>query len=115
MHQGVVRRWVTGMGVASMLLLTAGCSGGGGLSGLFDSIFGGGSGDSGSAVFAALDTGTSGFSSGGSTGGGAISSIATINNPEPGSIVLFGSGLAGMAMLRRRKKTQKRTTRSNSD
>lgn len=112
MHQGAVRRWVTGLGVASVLLLTAGCSGGGGgLSGLFDSVFGGGSGDSGSAVLAALDTGTSGFSSGGSIGGDSIPSIATVSNPEPGSVVLFGSGLAGMALLRRRK-TQKRTARS---
>ena len=72
MQQDAVRRWVTGLGVASVLLLTTGCRGGGGLSGLFESIFGGGSGDSGSAVFAALDTGTSGFSSGGSIGGGSI-------------------------------------------
>ena len=112
MHQGAVRRWVTGLGVTSMLLLTAGCSGGGGLSGLFDSVFGGGSGDSGSAVLAALDTGTSGFSSGANIGGGSIPPIATVHSPEPVSSVLFGSGLAGIALLRRRRKAQKRTTRS---
>ena len=77
-------------GIAAQLL-TAGCLGGGG--GLFG-FFGGSSG--GSDSFASSDQGGAG-------GGFNAPSVATANNPEPASVALFGSGLAGLALLKRRK------------
>ena len=115
--QHTSRTWVIVAGL-SLALLTAGCkSGGGGLSSLFG-IFGGSGGESGggesggSGVLASLidvggsggGTGGSGGSTGGSGGGSEITSpAATVHNPEPGSIALFGTGLLGVAFLRRRK------------
>ena len=105
------------MGLVSMLL-TAGCSGAGG-GGLFG-FFGG---DSGTEEILGL------FASGGSDvvgGGGSIgdlgggglseslvvtSDVATVHNPEPASLALFGSGLIGLAHLRRRKVQQTKTAR----
>jgi len=122
MKLDALRRWVTRFGIAAACLVAAGCEGGGGVSGVIDSVFGGGSGDSGSTVLAALDSGAGAFSggssggstgggTGGLTGGGSVPSIATVSNPEPGSMVLFGSGLALTFAIRRRK-SRERTARS---
>ena len=91
------RVWLVGCGIAAQLL-TAGCFGGGDGGGL-GSFFGfGGSSGSGSDSFASFDQGGTG---GG--GGFGAPSVATANNPEPASVALFGSGLAGLALLKRRK------------
>ena len=91
--------------LAVSLPLLAGCRGAGGLSGLFG-------GGSGGEILASL--GSSG-SSGGSSGGDVVDTsaafdsiassadAATLTNPEPASMALFGGGLAGLACLRRRR------------
>lgn len=88
-------------------LLCAGCRGssGSGLFGLFggsesdttalSSLFSDGSGDAGGDAGGALD--------GGGTLGGGLPDVRTVHNPEPGSIALFGAGLIGLGLWRRRK------------
>ena len=122
-------------------LVVAGCaSGGGGLSELFEKLFGGAAPADvlasftsfGDTAFSALDdalgggggenggwSGDEGYEGGGISDlgggdggqGGSIVKIATIHNPEPGSLALFGGGLAGTAVLarRRRRKHSKRS------
>ena len=99
-------------------LMTAGCLFGGGsiLGGLgeaFASFFGGSNND---------DNGSSGnnenivnnpqvtppgnnddFIPDGGSGSGNTPQVAVLHNPEPGSLMLFGSGLAGLTLIRRRK------------
>ena len=90
------------------LLASGGCLfGGGGSGGGLFGFFGGGSGSG--------ETGSSLVASFASSGGGFDSiaqDVATIQNPEPASMVLFGGGMAGVAFLRRRKaRTRKSTAR----
>ena len=99
------RVWLVGCGIAAQLL-TAGCFGGGGGTGGLGSFFGfggGGSGgdSSGSDSFASFDQGGAGGDAGGDAFGAP--SVATVHNPEPASVALFGSGLAGLTLLKRRK------------
>lgn len=89
--------------VASLFiqLLAAGCGGGGGG---FSSLFGGdegseGFGSDGSNAF--ITSASSGFSA--SSGTDSSSSVATVHHPEPTSVVLFGSGLAGLTLWRHRR------------
>lgn len=105
-------------GIIGLQLMTSGCLGlGGGAAGIFGFITGGGNGedsDSGSTVASLIGGGGGGsagsaFSSdsdGVSSGsaGGSAPAAATIHNPEPGSLLLFGAGLAGLSLGRRRKK-----------
>ena len=90
--------WIAmALGALALALMTTGCKQGAGLSSLF-----GGSGGSGSSSF------FSGDGSGEiilSSGSGRVFDVspATVNNPEPASIALFGGGLAGLAVWRRRK------------
>ncbi|MCA9408111.1 MAG: PEP-CTERM sorting domain-containing protein [Candidatus Omnitrophica bacterium] len=75
--------------IALVPLLT-GCNGGGGgstsgLGGLFAS-FGGGDGSGGPGVL------------------GSAGDLASINNPEPASLLLMGSGMAALAYYKNRKK-----------
>lgn len=91
----IARAWV---GAAGLALLLAGCeSGGGGTTSGLSSFIGGGGGSSGIIVVAGSDVGS---------GAGDISSVATVANPEPGSLALFGVGLAGLALGRRRRARQ---------
>ena len=96
---------------AAMPLFVAGCQLGG--SGLFGGFFGGGS--ESSSILDAFDSHGSSVS-GGSGSDALIQSAAlaptaaTIHNPEPGSMALFGIGMAGAAAFsRRRRKAAKRS------
>ena len=99
--------------MASALLSTGCLGGGGGNSGLFSALsdfFGGSSSSSSNVdILGSLpdDGGTDGssleFASLRVAGGDDVPDVATIHNPEPASMMLFGSGLAGAALLRRRR------------
>ena len=112
---------------ATIQLLVSGCGGGGGASGFFSGLFGGGSDTAGIlGSFASAggellgdggDTGGEGGVGGGVGGGlegsgGGAGEIATVHHPEPGSVALFGGGLACTAILsrRRRKSRAKRSS-----
>ena len=96
------RVWLVVGGIA-VQLVSAGCLGlGGGSGGLFGSSDG--SGSAGEGPFASQSL-TSGGVEGGL--GGTTSEVATLANPEPASLALFGGGLAGLACLRRRKSRRK--------
>lgn len=88
--------------IMSLLLLTAGCGKGGSSSGLggllsyiSSSLFGG-SGSTGSSGYSG---GSSFFSEGSSNNG-----VHTVHNPEPSSMALLATGLAGFAIAQLRKR-----------
>ena len=100
---------------ATIQLLVSGCGGGGGASGFFSGLFGGGS-DTAGILGSFASAGGELFGDGGGTGGeggvggglegsgGGAGEIATVHSPEPGSVALFGGGLACTAILSRRRR-----------
>ncbi len=102
-------------------VMTSGCFGGGdGGSGFFG-LFGGGSGaaelfasaggtggSSGDEIVTTFGETTSGNSTG--TFGSFAPTAAVLHNPEPTGVVLFGSGLFGVALWRRRKTRRRHST-----
>ena len=85
------------LGWLALLPVLTGCGGSGGLALLgLGSLFSGGSsistflGGSGGTTLALLSE---------SSGGG----IPTLHNPEPASMILFGTGMAAMAYFKRRR------------
>lgn len=82
--------------IISLFLLVSGCKSGDSGSG-FGSLF-----STGSSSGSGESSGSSGFYSGGSSNNG----VHTVHNPEPSSMALLATGLAGFAIaqLRKRKK-----------
>ena len=106
-HDIQTRLWV--LAAIAVQLTASGCRAGGGSGGLFG-LFGG---DSGAGELLP-SAGSGGPSAGGGTGeivttggpsggSGLLPAAAVVHNPEPGSLALFGSGLVGAALWRRRK------------
>ena len=107
MRQQLRQSGLVALGITAQLL-TAGClGGGGGSSGLFD-LFGSGGSDTASNTTDVLDSVASAGSQ--SSSGSGVPEVATLHSPEPGSLVLFGGGLAGLAVLRRRRKKRAQPT-----
>mgnify|MGYP001619043003 CR=1 FL=1 len=106
MEQHTTGRGVSGwVALAALVipLLLAGCnkkssSGGAGL-------FGGGS-SFGSAFSGSELAGTLGGVVVGGDGSFSGGSVATVHQPEPSSLALFGGGLVGLALRRRRRARQ---------
>ena len=104
------RLYIVGAALIAQLF-TAGCRAGG----LFD-VFGltsGGSSDSAQSSSDSSETiaesvGGSGSDLAFGGAGAVVSTAATLHNPEPAGLVLFGGGLAGIGLLRRRRKTVRR-------
>ena len=95
----------------TMQLMTAGCFGGGGgsiISGIGDffSGFFGGSNSSSSGINGIGENIVVSLSEDAS-GDNGIPEVAVLHNPEPGSLMLFGSGLAGLSFIRRRRSRKK--------
>ena len=99
------RETYMGMLMVAGLLMAAGCSG----SGFSDSPFGGGSGAGAGSSSLSSGGGAGGFDDGGTIGGSSGGgNPATVHHPEPASLALFGSGLAGLALWRRRQARRRR-------
>ncbi len=141
MRSTMMAAWVRwGFIAASSALLTTGCRGGGGgssgVGGFFSALFGGGdsgvfsafggSGDGGSSGSGYIGGSGDGGSSGSGDSGSNLSNpgpladlppsldedASTLHHPEPASLALFGSGLAGMALMRRQKTHKKKSRRT---
>ena len=96
--------WLLGLAAAAALTAT-GCLGGGGGSGFLGSLFGSSESGSSDLVGSSASGGSTNPSASETSGtaGTGSPSIATVRNPEPASVALFGSGLVGVALWRRRK------------
>lgn len=101
------------------LLFASGCvGGGGGVASFFSGLLGGSQGGSSTGgSFASAGSGSSEVINGtgyyvggeGDPAGDPPPRIATVHNPEPASLALFGGGLVGTALWRRRKTRKHRS------
>ena len=100
------------MKVASIGLLVGGCSSGGfaGLLSFFEGGSGSGSQDSG-GVHSATSIDNVGGSDGQGGSGSGSSVVPVVVNPEPGTLILFGGGLAAMALKQRRRTNSRRSAK----
>ena len=92
-------------------LTSSGIDAFGAFGGFGDGGPGGGGGGGADGGISDLGGGLDGEGPGGSIGDiASIGNIATVHHPEPGSMALFGGGLAGTAFVaRRRRKNSKRS------
>jgi len=77
-----------------LLPLISGC-GGAGIAGLLGSLVGGGGGSGGSGLAGFVSDGT------------GVATLAHLHSPEPGTMLLMGSGLIAMAIASKKKVAKK--------